>query len=101
MRPVIVATVALCTLLCGCVADRATVGTDLTAAVGVAAAAEGFYAAQPGADPTKVAEWSRLLVAAQAAVASWQASTTPADEATARAAVAALLAYNSAAPKAQ
>ena len=79
--------------LAGCAADKTEVAGDLTVALDVAATAEGVYAARPDADPQKVAELSRLLASAQAAVTSWQASSLPSDQAIASAAISALVEY--------
>jgi hypothetical protein len=67
--------------------------TNLTVALDVAATVEGAYAARPAADPNAVAELSRLLASAQAAVAAWQASSSESDQAIANAAIAALVEY--------
>jgi hypothetical protein len=93
MNNVIVACLILSTSLAGCAADKPAVAGDLTVALDVAATAEGVYAARPGADPAKVAELSRLLAVAQAAVAAWSASSLPSDQALASAAISALVAY--------
>ena len=84
-------------LLAGCAGGKADVAGDLTVALDVAATVEGAYAARPSSDPKKVAELARLLAVAQAAVASWQASTLPADQAVASAAISALVEYEASA----
>jgi len=83
--------------LCGCAASKPQVAADLSVALDVAAVAEGAYAARPNADPKTVAQLSRLLSVAQAAVTAWQASTQPNDEAVASAAIAALVQYEASA----
>jgi hypothetical protein len=84
-------------LLAGCAGTTQANATDLTLALDVAATARGVYAARPDADPKVVAELARLLAAAQAAVASYQTSTSPADQAAAQAAISALVAYEASA----
>jgi hypothetical protein len=81
----------------GCSAGKSQVATDLDLALDVALAANGAYAARPTADPKIVANLSRLLAAAQAAVASWDASAKPEDQAVANAAIAALVSYEASA----
>ncbi len=81
----------------GCAISRPQATTDLTAGLEVAAAIEGVYAAQPQSDPKTVAEVSRLLQSAQAAVTVFGASTSPVDQAAAGAAIAALVAYEASA----
>jgi hypothetical protein len=81
----------------GCTISRPQATTDLTAGLEVAAAIEGAYAAQPKADPNTVAEVSRLLQSAQAAVTAFGASTSSVDQAAASAAIAALVAYEASA----
>ena len=93
MTRIFAAAIALSVSLAGCAASTPEVAADLAVALDVAATAEGAYAARPGADPTKVAELSRLLAVAQAAVTSWQASSLPADQAIASAAISALVEY--------
>jgi hypothetical protein len=93
MKAYIAAAMAVSLGLAGCAASKPEVAADLTVALDVAAAAEGVYAARPSADPQKVATLSRLLSVAQAAVASWQASSLPADQAIASAAISALVEY--------
>ena len=100
MRGVVAAAVAVSWSLAGCAASKPEVATDLTVALDVAAAAEGVYAARPDADPKKVATLQRLLAVAQAAVASWQSSALPADEALASAAISALVEYEASVPPA-
>jgi uncharacterized lipoprotein YajG len=73
------------------------VASDLSVALDVAATLEGAYAARPTADPKVVAELSRLLAAAQAAVTSLQASGAAGDQAAANAAISALVAYEASA----
>jgi hypothetical protein len=73
------------------------IATDLDLALGVASAANGAYAARPTADPKIVAQLSRLLAAAQAAVTSWEASAKPEDKAVADAAISALVSYEASA----
>jgi hypothetical protein len=99
MRKAFAACVVLAIGLAGCAADKPEVAGDLTVALDVAATIEGAYAARPDADPTKIAELSRLLASAQAAVVAWRASSLPADQALASAAISALVEYEaSAAP---
>ncbi len=99
MKNVIAACVVVSVALAGCAADKPQVAGDLMVALDVAATAKGVYAARPDADPTKVAELSRLLASAQAAVAVWSASSLPTDQALASAAISALVEYEaSAAP---
>ena len=80
-------------LAVGCATARPQVSVDLTVGLNVASAAEAAYAARSDADPKVVAQAVRLLAAAQAAVSAWVASSSSADQATASAAVAALLTY--------
>ncbi len=80
-----------------CTATRPQVTADLNAGLEVAAALEGAYAARPSADPKVVVELTRLMAAAQAAVASWEASSSPAEERAAAAAISALVAYEASA----
>ena len=99
MKGVFAAAMAVSLSLAGCAASKPEVAADLTVALDVAATAEGVYAARPDADPEKVAAVQRLLAVAQAAVASWQSSALPADQAIASAAISALVEYEaSAAP---
>jgi hypothetical protein len=93
MRFIIAGAIAASLSLAGCSASKPEVAADLTVALDVAATVEGDYAARPNADPKKVAALSRLLSVAQAAVASWQASALPADQAIASAAISALVEY--------
>jgi type IV pilus biogenesis protein CpaD/CtpE len=81
----------------GCAMSRPQATNDLTAALEVAAAIETAYATQPQADPKTVTQVSRLLQSAQAAVTAFGASTSPADQAAAGAAIAALVAYEASA----
>ncbi len=83
--------------LSACTATKPQVTTDLNAGLEVAAAVESAYAARPNANPKVVADLSRLLASAQAAVASWEASTSSSDEALASAAISALVAYEASA----
>lgn len=87
----------LCLLVAGCGATKPEVATDLSVALDVAATLEGAFAARPTADPKVVSELARLLATAQAAVASWQASSSPDDEAIANAAISALVAFEASA----
>jgi uncharacterized lipoprotein YajG len=89
---------ALCLLgACSTTTSTQSVGNDLQVALDVAATVEGAYAARPTADPKVVADLSRLLAAAQAAVTSLQASGTAGDQAAANAAISALVAYEASA----
>ena len=83
--------------LSACTATRPEVTTDLNAGLEVAAALESAYAARPSADPKIVADLTRLSSAAQAAVASWEASNSSSDEVLANAAISALVAYEASA----
>ena len=83
-----------------CTANRPQVSVDLSTGLDVATAAEVAYAARATADPKVVAQASRMLAGAQAAVSAWEASTSSADQAIAAAAVAALMTYEAAAVKA-
>jgi hypothetical protein len=83
--------------ICGCAGGKAQVAGDLSVALDVASVAEGAYAARPNADPKTVAQLSRLLLVAQAAVTAWQASAQPQDQAVASAAIAALVEYEASA----
>ncbi len=80
-------------------ANRPQISVDLSAGLEVATAAKAAYAARPSADPTVVAQAGRLLASAQAAVSAWQASASSADQATAAAALGALMTYEAAATK--
>ena len=80
-----------------CTMTKPTAATDLNAGLEVAAALETAYAARPSADPKVVADLTGLLASAQAAVASWEASNSPADQGLASAAISALVAYEAAA----
>jgi uncharacterized lipoprotein YajG len=82
---------------CAATASPQSVASDLQVALDVAATVEGAYAARPSADPKVVAELSRLLAAAQAAVTSLQASGAAGDQAAANAAISALVAYEASA----
>jgi hypothetical protein len=93
MRSSPVVAFGLFVTLCGCAGGKPQVAGDLNVALDVASVAEGAYAARPNADPKTVAQLSRLLAAAQAAVTAWQASTQPEDQAAASAAIAALVEY--------
>jgi hypothetical protein len=84
--------------LSACAMTPQETAVDLNAAYDVAAAAEAAYAARPDADPVKVAEATRLLAAAQAAILTSTNSSSPADQTAAAAAVAALVAYQAALP---
>jgi hypothetical protein len=97
MRADPVITFGLLIALCGCAGGKPVVGADLQVALDVAAVAEGAYAARPDADPKTVAQLSRLLAVARSAVAAWQASTQPEDQAVASAAIAALVEYEASA----
>ena len=92
----VVGTLAL-TCLSACTATKPEVTTDLNAGLEVASALESAYAARPTADPKVVADLTRLMASAQAAVASWEASSSSSDEAVANAAISALVAYEAAA----
>jgi hypothetical protein len=81
----------------GCAATKPEISADLTAGLTVAAAAESAYAAQSSADPKVLAQLGRLLASAQAAVTAWQMSSSPADQAVASAAIAALVEYEASA----
>ena len=83
--PVVLALVCLS----ACTATRPEVTTDLNAGLEVAAALESAYTARPSADPKVAADLTRLMATAQAAVASWEASSSPSDEALANAAISA------------
>jgi len=76
--------------MAGCAANKVEVVDDLGLALDVASTAEGAYAASPHADQKALVELGHLLVAAQVAVATFQSSAAPVDEAAARAAIAAL-----------
>jgi hypothetical protein len=93
MRAGIALGVVASLILAGCTASKPQTATDLMIALDVAATAEGAYAARPDADPKKVTQVGRLLATAQAAVAAWSASSRPADQALASAAIAALVEY--------
>ena len=97
MRRMFAAAMAVSLSVAGCAGSKPEVAADLTVALDVAATVEGAYAERPDADPKKMAELSRLLAAAQAAVASWQASALPADQAIASAAISALVEYEASA----
>jgi len=97
MRTMPIVAMGVLVALCGCAGGKAQVADDLDVALDVASVAEGAYAARPNADPKTVAQLSRLLSVAQAAVAAWQASTQPEDQAAASAAIAALVAYEASA----
>lgn len=86
--------------LSACADSKPALAADFQVALDVAATIEGAYAAKPTADPRTVAELSRLLATAQAAVASWQTSNSPGDQGLANAAISALVAYEASAPKA-
>ncbi len=92
-----VMSILVMTSLAACTASKPQVATDLNTGLEVAAALEGAYAARAGSDPKVVAELARLMAGAQAAVAAWEASTSPTDEAAANAAIAALVAYEASA----
>ncbi len=91
--PVLLA--ALC--LSACAATKPEVSTDLNAGLEVATALETAYAARPSADPKIVADLTRLMASAQAAIGAWEVSTSPADAALANAAIAAFVAYEASA----
>ncbi len=97
MRAGIMVAAGLAFALGGCAGGKPQIASDLNVALDVAAVAEGAYAARPNADPKTVAELSRLLSVAQAAVTSWQASALPQDQALASAAIAALVEYEASA----
>ncbi len=90
---------AVLALMClsACTANRPEVTTDLNAGLEVAAALERAYTARPSADPKIVADLARLMATAQAAVASWEASSSSSEEAMANAAISALVAYEASA----
>jgi hypothetical protein len=81
----------------GCATTRAQTTAELNAALQVAAAVENAYSVQPNADPKAVAELTRLLASAQAAVTSIQTATGPVDLTAANGAIAALVAYEASA----
>ena len=81
----------------GCAIGKPQASADLSAGLEVAAALESAYAARPGANPKTVTDMARLLQVAQAAITSWENSTTTADRAAADAAIAALVAYEASA----
>ena len=83
--------------LVACAATKPNVATDLNAGLEVAAALETAYAARPSANPKVTADLAHLLASAQAAVAAWNASDSPTDQALASAAIAALVAYEASA----
>ena len=89
---------AMAAALPACTLTPAQQTTDATMAFNVAAAAEAVYAAQPNADPKKVAEAARLLSGAQAALLTWSNSSAPSDLTALNAAVAALMAYEATLP---
>jgi hypothetical protein len=97
MKSSIAVSITAALFLAGCAASKPAISGDLTVALDVAATIEGAYAAKPGSDPKKVATLSRLLAMAQAAVASWKASSLPSDQALASAAIAALAEYEASA----
>jgi hypothetical protein len=76
---------------------RPQLTTDLTAGLQVATALEAAYAASPHADPKIVAQLTRLLASAQAAMAAFNGSTSATDQAVASAAIAALVEYEASA----
>jgi hypothetical protein len=84
--------------LSACALTKQEQTVDANAAFNVAAAAEAAYAAQPGANPQKVAEAARLLSAAQAALLTWSNSNSSDDATALNAAVAALVAYEAGLP---
>ncbi len=85
-------------MITGCAnTPRPQLTADLVAGLEVASALEIAYAAKPGANPTVVAELSRLLASAQAALAAFSASTSSSNQAAASAAVAALVEYEASA----
>lgn len=88
---------ALLLATAGCGTAQPQVNTDLNAGLEIAVALESAYAATPKADPKVVAEASRLVSSAEAAVTSFTSSTAPADQAVALAAIAALVAYEASA----
>ncbi len=83
--------------LSACTATRPEITTDLNAGLEVAVALENAYAARPSADPKIVADLTHLMATAQAAVASWEASSSSSDEALANAAISAFVAYEASA----
>ncbi len=93
MKHVSIMGLACVLLLSGCGATAQTQVTEAEAVLGVAAALETAYAAQPSADPKVVAQLRGLLSAGQAALATWQASANPGDAQALNAAIAALMAY--------
>jgi len=97
MRTGLIGAASALFVLGGCSGNKPQIAADLNVALDVAAAAEVAYAARPTADPKTVAQLSGLLTAAQSAVASWQASTKPEDQAIASSAVAALVEYEASA----
>jgi hypothetical protein len=77
----------------GCAAQKPQISADLTFALDAAIAAEVAYAADPAEDPATVSDLTRLLASAQVAVAAWQSTTKPEDQAIASAAISALVSY--------
>ena len=92
-----VAAVLALACLSACTAARPEVTTDLNAGLEVAAALESAYVARPSADPKIVSDLARLMASAQAAIASWEASSSSSNEALANAAISALVAYEASA----
>jgi hypothetical protein len=80
-------------MVAGCAANTQDAVAQANAAFDVAAALEAAYAASPSADPKVVTEFTRLLSAGQAALVTWQNSSSPGDQQALNAAIAALVAY--------
>ncbi len=97
MSQVCVAGVLAFGTLSACTTARPEITTDLNAGLEVAAALQSAYAARPSADPKIVADLTRLTAGAQAAVASWEASSSSSNEALANAAISGLVAYEASA----
>jgi len=84
---------AVAASVAACSTSKPTAVVDLNLGLNLAASLEGAYAASTSADPAVVVHLARLMTVAQAAVASWSASSSPSDQALAQAAIAALVAY--------
>jgi hypothetical protein len=100
MKTLVTAAIVASTLVLGGCATGTSgsmSAADANAALGVASALEAVYAAQPSAKPEVVAELSRLLSAGQAALITWQSSSSPSDAQALNAAIAALVAYEASA----
>jgi len=88
-----IAAILGCGLVSACASPSATQATDAQAALNIASVGVSVYAADPHANPQRVAELKALLSGAQAAVQSWAASGSSGDQAAASAALAALVSY--------